>query len=72
MHDEKVSASFNTAQASSQPVTMVTPWWLFAGHGALLPESLVVGVGVLDEPFIAEEVHLGEVVHHRLLRSNLG
>ena len=27
MHDENVSASFSTAQASSQPVTMVTPWW---------------------------------------------
>ena len=27
MHDDHVSASFSTAQASSQPVTMVTPWW---------------------------------------------
>ena len=26
MHDDHVSASFRTAQASSQPVTMVTPW----------------------------------------------
>ncbi|BBA90193.1 hypothetical protein MPSD_49040 [Mycobacterium pseudoshottsii JCM 15466] len=27
MHEENVSASFKTLTASSQPVTMVTPWW---------------------------------------------
>ncbi|SOX55993.1 hypothetical protein MAAFP003_4689 [Mycobacterium ahvazicum] len=26
MHEDQVSASFSTAQASSQPVTIVTPW----------------------------------------------
>ena len=40
--------------------------------GALLAQCLVVGVRVLDEPLIAEEIHLGEVVRHRLLHFNLG
>ena len=48
------------------------PVVLLPSDGALLPQRLVVGVGILDEPFIAEKVHLGEVVHHRLLRFNLG
>ena len=34
------------------------------GHRALLPKRLVVGIGVLDELAAAEEVQLGEVVHH--------
>ena len=45
---------------------------LLPSDGALLAQSLVVRVGILDEPFITEEIHLGEVVRHRLLRSNLG
>ncbi len=43
------------------------PVVVFPGDGALLPQRLVVGVGILDEPFVAEKVHLDEVVRHRLL-----
>ncbi|CAG7447336.1 hypothetical protein PICSAR87_04233 [Mycobacterium avium subsp. paratuberculosis] len=34
MHEDHVSASLSTAQASSQPVIMVTLWWLslVTGH----------------------------------------
>ena len=39
------------------------------GDRALLPQGLVIGVRVLDEPLVTEEIHLGEVVHHLLLRS---
>ena len=41
----------------------------FPRDGALLPQGLVVGVRVLDQPGVPEEIHLGELVHHVLLRS---
>ena len=37
---------------------------LFLGHRALLPQRLVVRVGIRDELAAAEEVQLGGVVHH--------
>src|SRR5271154_826771 len=37
---------------------------LFLGHRTLLPERLVIGIGVRDELAAAEEVQLGGVVHH--------
>src|SRR4029077_10957728 len=42
---------------------------LLPGDRALLPQRLVVGVGIRDELAAAEEIHFGEVVHHLLLRS---
>jgi hypothetical protein len=37
---------------------------LFLGYRTLLPERLVIGIGIRDELAAAEEVQLGGVVHH--------
>src|SRR5262249_13771610 len=43
----------------------------FAKDGTLRPQRLEVGVWVVDEPVIPEEVDLGEVGHCGLLRSTI-